>query len=200
MTPIDNFQIDSALRIAGFIQCKDIPRLFLLAGDAVVSPAYYCAPVRKRRAVHLGGGVGLYFKEFEKTWNSELGKEGLRSGFTLPMIMIIDNYISLIDEDLFTFTNDYDEITRCCIVMREFCLQFPSSIEEFSQILVDKKIIDKNFSDYLHIFPYNDNDNLYYRKSVRFIQWFCKMHPELSPRLLDCLTEYQIRRVENFEL
>jgi len=199
MTAVNDRSVMVALQLAGFSPCSTNPRLFLVDGNLSITPAFLCLTIKRSRKIRLSGGVGLYFREFERIWDDSISKTEKRFNFTLPMIMAIDNYMTLIDNGVFSFTDDSEEIADYARQIYNLCAKFPCSAEEFGQVLIARKMIDKNVSDYFHIFGYHEDDNIFFRKSVGFIYWFLDRWPEFSQDMFRCLTEYQSRRLKSME-
>lgn len=187
--------VDYALRQVGFSCLPTVPKLYLVNWDSDVSPAYYATPIRRRGKVQLGGGVGIYFREFEEQWNSAASRADLKTEFTLPLIMLIDNYLLLIRRGVFEFTNQADEVIEHASEIFGLCSSLPCSIEDFVQSLTLGKIGGKRISDYLHIFAYHENDDEFLRKSVGFVHWFINKWPQHAEALRKCLTQEQLMRI-----
>lgn len=195
MSAINDPSVVAALQFAGFSPCARKSGLFLLNGDLPVTPAFLCLTIRRNRKIRLSGGVGLYFQEFECLWDESISKSEKRAGFTLPLIMDISNYMTLIDNHVFSFADEFEEIADHARHVYNLCLKLPCSIEEFDQILISRKLIGKNVHNYFHI-GYHEDDDIFFRKSVGFIRWFSNRWPEFSQHMHRCLTEYQLERLK----
>jgi hypothetical protein len=144
--------------------------------------------------VAIGGAVGLFFPEFESIWANSISKEENQIDTTLPIVKLIENFNCLIDSGILRY-NELDSIGRSASIIYDFISFFPKSIDEFYEVLLCKELLGKSFSSYLHIVNYNDDDNLYYRKSVSFIYWFIKTYPQYSERMYECLSHDQQQRL-----
>jgi len=187
--------VDAILSNCGFIRESARPgRLFLVEEPRTVTPAFYCNVFRRRGKAHLGGGVGLFFRDFEKTWRDSLSQEERRIDATLPLGMLIDNYPELIEAGIFRYS-DLEGIRDAGRRIYDFTRRLPASPDAFDKALSDGELLGIPVSDYLHIRGYNEDDNLYLRKSVRFVHWFMETFPHFATHLLQCLTSYQLRRL-----
>lgn len=195
MTNIDSQSPNVALELAGFCRSSRTTKLFLIDDKSPITPAYYCLVNRKKGKVQFGGGFGTYFREFEQLWHDSLSREERKLDLTLPLIMSIDNYLELVDEEVFRFSDTFDEILDHALRIYNFCLKFPKSIEEFDKALMDGAMLGKRVSDYLHMFDYYESDNLYFRKSASFVRWFADAWPEQAPHMHRCLTSSQLERL-----
>lgn len=195
MTAIDRKTILGLLEECGLARSPFDVGLFLVNGSKVISPAYRLNIVRKRGRVRFGGAIGLYFRDFEALWRTSLSSRERKIDATLPLVMLIDNYAYLIDRGVFDYTDRVEELSVRAAAVCSLVRQLPQSIEEFDKCLLDKHILGKNISEYTHIFDYNDDFNLYYRKSVSFIGWFAETWPESAEHLRSCLTLRQLQRL-----
>lgn len=184
-----------ALESSGFARSPFDERLFTINGTSLIAPAYYLNIVRKRNMIRLGGAIGLYFADFENEWRAFLSREERKIDATLPLIMLIDNYAQLININIFNYTNDTAEIYESAKEIYDLANLLPKTMRDFDGCLLSKEIVYHKISDYTHIFDYNNDKNLYFRKSVEFIHWFSRNHPEYAEHLFDCLTERQKKRI-----
>ena len=194
MTKVDQASINKVLLKNGFTRQQKKSDLFLIGEPRPVTPAYYCRIVRKQGKVRLGGAIGLFFSEFEVIWNLSLSNKERRIDLTLPIIMLIDNYRELIESDVFRYSGlvgIYNSVGR----IYNLTSQLPNSMEELDEVLIEGSLIGKPVHDYLHIFDYYDDDNLYFRKSSSFVYWFIESFPQFAEHLRQCLTSCQRQRL-----
>jgi hypothetical protein len=187
--------VDDILSNCGFVREPGKPgHLFLVEAPGTVTPAFYSMLFRRRGEAHLGGGVGLFFREFEKMWSDSLSREERRIDATLPLGMLIDNYLELIDAGTFRYSG-LEGIEDAGRRIYDFTRRLPASPEAFDKALSEGKLLGKPVSDYLHIRGYNEDDDLYFRKSVSFVHWFIETFPQFAGHLRQCLTGSQLRRL-----
>jgi hypothetical protein len=179
---------------SGFVRLSGNPTLFLVGQPKVVTPAFYCSIFKRAGAIQLGGGVGLFVHDFEIMWRDSLSKEDARLDATLPLIRLVDNYLELSDGGALRFY-DIENIKIAGQQIYDLVRQLPSSLDELAEALEKGKLLDHPVSDYLHIFDYYDDGNIYFRKSSRFVYWFIDAFPQLSTQLLRCLSASQLRRL-----
>jgi len=194
MSKIVRESVHDILSNCGFVSEPGKPRLFLVEEPRTVTPAFYCTLYRRRGKVHLGGGVGLYFREFEEMWSASISKEERRIDFTLPIIMLIDNYLELIEGGALRYY-DPEDIEDAASQIYNLASQLPTSPEALGKALSDRELIGKPVSNYLHIFDYNASDDLYFRKSVCFVHWFMERFPAYAWHMRQCLTSRQSQRL-----
>jgi transposase len=137
----------------------------------------------------------LYFGDFEKGWRASLTTEERRNDATLPLIMLLDNFSELIGTDFFEYTDSETSLRRHCETIYEICNRFPRSIDELDAALSRRELVGKPLAEFVHIFDYHNDRDLYFRKSVEFVRWFCRTWTSRCPRLLDCLTDRQRHRI-----
>jgi hypothetical protein len=195
MTAINNHLFFSVLQASGFYRDSSASNLFLIDKSQPVTPAYRCRINRKGGRVQFGGSYGMYFLEFERTWRDSLTKAERKLDFTLPLVMLIDNYMELVENGVFTFSECLSEVSQYASQLYRTCLKLPMSIGEFNIALIDQTMLGKPLSDYLHIFDYHADGDLYFRKSERFVRWFADTWPEQAQALYRCLTASQRKRL-----
>lgn len=195
MTDISTKSLYTALELAGFHRSTVRPRLFLTDGGSTVSAAFYCGEVKRRGQIRFSGGVGVVFPEFEDKWNASLSKKEQREDSTLPLIMALDNFEYLIENRVFRYSNNFDDLLTSARHINVLCSKLPSSIDEFGSALGECRLLGKPVSEYLHIFDYHADDNLYFRKSSEFILWFLDRWPNLADQMYKCLSGAQQKRL-----
>jgi hypothetical protein len=200
MNHMDKRWMYQTLCTIGFVQSADHANLFFIDAERELTPAYSCMISRKNHRVRWGGGVGLYFREFERDWRKSLSAVQRRADVTLPMTMLLDNYVRLLGDEFFSYEGDQNEICVRARLLYRLCALFPKSIHEFMLALESKEIVGKRISDYMHIFDYHVGDSLYLRKSVAFVHWFTEKWPSSTDKIYACLTDAQRRRLNVEEL
>lgn len=194
MTRILRDSVHEVLTSNGFVRYSGKYGLFLIGEARTVTPAFYCLVLRKRGEVRLGGGIGLFFSEFERTWAASLSMEDRRNDATLPLIMLIDNYPKLIEGGVLKYSG-IPGVEEAARQLYDFVRRLPDTIESFSDALSRKNLLGIQISEYLHIFDYHDSDNLYFRKSKSFVYWFIEAYPQLTEQLCQCLSHRQRQRL-----
>lgn len=194
MSKIVRESVRDILSDCGFVTEPGKPGLFLVEEARTVTPAFYCRLLRRRGKVHLGGGVGLFFRDFEKMWSNSISREERRIDFTLPLIMLIDNYLELIDGDALGYY-DLEDLDDPARQIYDLTRRLPASPNALDNALAEGELLGKPVSNYLHIFAYNEDDNLYFRKSSCFIHWFMENFPQFAEHMRQCLTGPQLQRL-----
>lgn len=195
MSKITRETVDDILSNCGFVKEPRKPNLFLVGKARTVTPAFYCRMLRKRGKVHLGGGVGLFLPEFETMWRDTISREDRRIDATLPLGMLIDNYLELIEGGALGYYELEDDIGGAAYQIYELASRLPASLDALDKALLDGELLGQPVSNYLHIFDYNKDDNLYFRKSVCFVRWFMEKFPQFADHLQQCLTARQWQRL-----
>lgn len=178
----------------GFVRHSGKPALFLFEEPGAVTPAFYCDLLRKQGKVQLSGGIGLFFTKFEETWNEHISGEEKRIDGTLPIIMLISNYLELIDSGALRYY-DLIDLRYSAQHIYNLARKLPASPIALDKALSKGILLDKPVSDYLHIFDYNDDENLYFRKSAHFVHWFIEQYPNFAHHMCQCLTQRQAQRL-----
>jgi hypothetical protein len=161
-----------ALRSVGFHSCiKHRSNFFLVSEDADLSPAFMCRLVKRGGYVRYGGTFGIYFREFERTWRSSLSPLDKRLDHTLPLAMLIDNYMGLIDDGVFEYIDVAAYARPKSASIFRLCSRLPRSWPEFVNAVNENSLLGRPVSLYLHIAPYRGKDDLYAQKSIAFIKW-----------------------------
>ena len=194
MSSLSKALVDATLQNVGFSKSFRSD-LFLLHPGSSVSPGYCRTIIRRAGEIKLSGGVGTYFPEFEDIWRRSLLTQERRLDYTLPLIMLVENFAELVDAGTLESVDNANELTERCRSIYFLCEKFPKSIEDFCLILNKGEMVGKRFSDYLHIFDYFDDDSLYLRKSIAFIHWFIELWPNFEEKMYECLTAAQRRRL-----
>lgn len=193
---IENGQVYTALTRAGFHRPrKDRPTLFVVDDSKSVSGAYYCALHRRQRMVRFGGGIGLYFKDFERMWENSVSSDEKRLDHTLPIILAIGNFMPLIDSGALDFFCDMSTMFDNAKNIHTSVFALPQSFEELSTSLSMCALLDIPINEYLHLFYYSTDESLYFRKSKTFISWLADSRPEIACLLYGCLTAHQKARL-----
>lgn len=197
MKTLRNSDVASALLLAGFKSLDRCSNLLILDQESLITPAFMFSVRRRNSAVRIGGGVGLYFSEFEGDW---LKKKGLRtrSRCSLPLVMHVANFLELIECGLLRYSNSMDEISRHAASIYQLCSRLPRSLDEFHATVAEGQILTKRFSDFLHIFDYYENDDPLFLKSVAFIEWMESEYPSVARAMIATLTEEQVARLQTF--
>lgn len=186
--------VDVAIFNSGFNQLLGYNRLLLIGDMNVINPAFYCRLIKRRHQVRLGGGLGIFFGDFEHIWTKAISAKERKLDSTLPIVMLIDNFIELIDDRVFRYV-DAPCIEHSLRKVYTLTLRLPRTLDEFVTVLETKTLLGKPLHSYLHIRDYNEDSNLYLRKSVEFVNWFVQTYPEFADKLIECLTPRQIERV-----
>jgi hypothetical protein len=194
MNKITRESVYDILSDCGFAAVPGKPGLFLVEEARTVTPAYYCSLLRRRGKVQLSGGVGLFFREFEEMWRDSISKEDRRIDATLPVGMLIDNYLELIDGAALRYYGLEDLKYAACQIYG-LASRLPASPIALDKALSEGKLLGKPISSYLHIFGYHEDDNLYFRKSVCFVHWFMEKFPHYASHMRQCLTRPQLQRL-----
>lgn len=150
--------------------------------------------LRRQGKIQLSGGLGLFFREFEKIWSDSISKEERRIDATLPIGMLIDNYPELNESGALRYY-DLEDIDYAARQIYDLTRRLPASPAALDKALAEGKLLGKPVSDYLHIFDYNKDDNLYFRKSVCFVHWFIENFPDYATHMRRCLTDRQLQRL-----
>jgi hypothetical protein len=187
--------IISLIEMSGFHKSPTNKLFFLTEVDSEISPAYCLNIIKNRGKVRLGGALGLYFRAFELTWRDSLSAHEKSIDFTLPLVMLVDNFSGLLDGDFFDYSDEPEKMHSNACALRRLCADLPLSIAQFENAVKYCQLIGKPISDYLHITEYNTDENLYFRKSCSFLFWFAQQWPEAADSLDDCLDDHQKRRL-----
>lgn len=194
MNKITQEAVHDILSDCGFVAVPGKPNLFLVEEARTVTPAFYCRLLRRQGRVQLSGGAGLFFREFEKTWGDSISREERRIDYTLPIIMLISNYIELIEGNALRYY-DLEGIGDAAYQIYNLIRRLPDSLEAFDKSLADGKLLGESVYKYFHIFDYHDSDSLYFRKSACFVHWFIEKYPQFSRRMRQSLTGRQLQRL-----
>jgi len=194
MSTIVRNSVYDILSDCGFVAVRRKPGLFLVEEPQEVTPAFYCTLLRRQGKVQLSGGVGLFFREFEKMWRDSISREEARIDTTLPIGMFISNYLELIESAALRYY-DLEDIDYAARQIHDLTRRLPDSLDAFDEALSDGELLGKPVSNYLHIFDYNEDDDLYFRKSACFIDWFMKTFPQFAEHMRQCLTGRQLKRL-----
>ncbi len=184
---MDRKSIKTHLLNAGFILDDIRNVVYIVEKNDEISPAFIPNIISRMGRLQVGGGMGLYFENFEKKWRESLSREERRIDRSLPMIIAIDNFMEFIDAGIFRPINNDSEIQRTAITIYNKCLELPRSIEDFSEHLDSCNILNKKVFQYIHYYSEVDDGNLYFSKSASFVFWLEDRWPELSRKMLDCL-------------
>jgi len=109
--------------------------------------------------------------------------------------MVIDNFVKLFSDSFFSYSDIETEVALKAVEIYTVLQFAPSDIDQFVTSLREKRILNKSTQDYFHIADYFEDDNLYLRKSVRFVQWFGSKWPQYQTDLYQSLSESQLKRV-----
>jgi hypothetical protein len=194
MSKIARESVHDILSSCGFVAAPGKAGLFLVEEARTVTPAYYCSLLRRGGRVQLSGGVGLFFREFEEMWSDSISKDDRRIDATLPLIMLIDNYLELIDSAALRYY-DLKGIEYASCQIYDLINRLPTSPIALDKALSEGQLLGKPVSNYLHIFGYHEDDNLYFRKSACFVHWFMERFPHFAGHMRQCLTGPQLRRL-----
>lgn len=194
MSKIARDSVYDILSGCGFVREPGKPDLFLVEKPRTVTPAFYCRLLRRQGQVQISGGVGLFFREFEKIWSDSISREDRRIDATLPMGMLIDNYLELIEGDALGYY-DIEDIEYTARQIYDLTSRLPASPIALDKALSERELLGKPVSNYLHIFDYHEDDNLYFRKSVCFVHWFMERFPHYAGHMRQCLTGRQLQRL-----
>jgi len=194
MSKIARESVYDVLSNCGFVRGPGKRGLFLIEEARTVTPAYYCSLLRKQGKVQLSGGLGLFFREFEEMWSDSISKEDRRIDATLPIGMLVDNYLELIDGAALRYY-DLEDIKYAARQIYDFTSRLPASPIALDKALSEGELLGKPVSNYLHIFGYHEDDNLYFRKSVSFVHWFMEKFPHFAEHMRQCLSGPQLRRL-----
>jgi hypothetical protein len=184
---MDRKLIDLYLIDAGFILDNIRKSVYILEKNKDISPAFVPNITSRMGKLQIGGGIGLYFEDFEIEWRNSLSKEDRKIDRSLPMVIAIDNFIELVDNGIFRPTDNNKEIERIVSVLFDKCSTLPNSIDDFSRCLDACNILNKNVFQYIHYYSEIDEGNLYFSKSASFTFWLGVRWPELPDKILSCL-------------
>lgn len=194
MSKIARESVYDILAGCGFVAVPGKPGLFLVEEPRTVTPAFYCTLLRRQGKVQLSGGIGLFFREFEKIWSDSISREERRIDATLPIGMFISNYLELIESEALRYY-DLEDLEDAARQIYDLTRRLPASPDAFDKALSESELLGGPVSNYLHIFDYNEDDDLYFRKSACFIHWFMETFPKFAEHMRQCLTGSQLRRL-----
>ena len=194
MTLIQKDLLDSVFASVGFYNGTR-PNLFFTDKDRPIIPSYYRTILRKSGKPSLSGGIGLYFTEFEKEWRRLLTPDERRLDCTLPLITMIENFPILLEGGVFKPADNSIDLADRVIKIYDLCRELPRTVDEFCQCLQRSELLGRPVSEYVHIYDYFDNHNLYLRKSTSFVLWFTRASPHCASDMYQSLTISQRRRL-----
>lgn len=195
---MDRSILDIYLINSGFVLDNIRKRFYIIGKNKDISPAFVPNVISRRGELQIGGGIGLYFEDFEIKWWNSLSKEDRKIDRSLPMIIAIDNFIDLIDGGIFRPTNNNKEIDSIAKLLFKKCSELPNSIDDFSECLGECSILSKNISQYMHYYSEIDEGNLYFSKSASFVFWLGERWPGLSDKILRCLDKHTSNLVSRY--
>jgi len=195
---MDRKSVEICLLNAGFILDDIRNYVYIVEKNAKISPAFIPNVFSRKGRLQIGGGIGLYFDNFEKKRAETLSREERKIDRSLPMIIAIDNFIELIDAGVFRTVNSVDEIQNVADVIYEKCLGLPNSVEDFSRCLEFCNILDKQVAQYIHYYSEVDDKNLYFSKSASFVWWLENLWPELANKIIGCLNRRTVTMMDRY--
>lgn len=184
---MDAKSIEIQLLNAGFLLDDVRNGVYIIGKNDAISPAFIPNIISRVGKLQVGGGIGLYFENFEKKWRESLSRKERRIDRSLPMIIAIDNFMEFVDAGVFRPISSDDEIKRTANTIYNKCLELPRSIDDFSECLDSCIMLNKQIFQYIHCYSEIDEVNFYFSKSASFMFWLETQWPELSRKMFDCL-------------
>ena len=199
MTYLTEKDIFENFKSLGYIESHLKEGLFLVENSNEVCGAYYATIEKRSGKIRLGGGIGVYAAEFENIWMKSISKVEKKLDKTLPLIMIIDNFVDKLNDTFFEFSNDINDLKKNGLDLYNLCSLLPNSTDSLRNCFLKNNIINFNISQYLHIFEYNKDNNIYLNKSILFILWAIWKFPDIKDNIISSLDCRQIERLLKFE-
>lgn len=158
----------------------------------IFSPSF----IRRMGSVRFDGYIGLYFLEFEKKWWESKDRNPFYRLAAPSLGVSISNFLDLSDHGVFNYANDRSDLLKYAKLIYEKCRNLPCSTTELKKSFEERKILDRNFSDYVNIYEESHDGNARLIKLANFLRWLiCRYDlPEDFHNVL--LDRYQILTIK----